>query len=167
MNFLKITGPKYPNIVIFYAVIFLLFSCKDGESEDTPEPIIGSNEVNLESIPGRYRGTWDWDQGTGPITMNVAGSETNEYEIEFFETNSFTPGFNSDFTTPDALGILTMDGNDASISLILRTDSPPCVGSYSGEGTRSSTGTFELEMQVVHDCAQDGDATFTLRKIGN
>ncbi|MEO0813035.1 MAG: hypothetical protein AAFY60_09250 [Myxococcota bacterium] len=128
-------------------------ACGDGGSEPLP-------------VEGRYRGSWQWSLGTGPISLEVDALETESYPVRFYETRDFVPGFNEDGVTPDALGEMTLNGTDAQLTLRLRTDSPPCIGDYGGPGTHDPLeGILRFEIQVVQDCAQDGPATLTFRRI--
>ena len=129
----------------------------------------GGDDVDTESVPGRYVGRWEWFLGTGPISMTVEPSMPPTHPVRFYETSSFRPGFNEDGMTPDALGTLTVQtGAMLQLSLDLRTDNPPCVGLYSGPGAHDSAqGTLRFDITVVHDCADDGTAVLTFTKIAD
>lgn len=147
-------------------VSIVLLSCSD-ESEN-PESDPTTPQVNLAAIEGRYTGSWNWEFGTGFISMIISPlAESNRFSVEFFETIDFRPMFNSDGVTPEARGILTVDGTSAEIQLNLNTDNPLCQGDYNGSGIRSSNGQLELTMDIVHDCAEDAPATWSLLKIAD
>ncbi len=144
-----------------FIILILSLNCCSNENEEQPKQ---GNTVNLKLIPGKYIGNWSWDLGTGPISMEIAKSSSNSFPVKFYETSNLKPMFNSDGITPEAQGTLRIDGVKATISLTFNTDLPPCTGNYKGDGTRTEDGKLELKMDIVHNCAQDGEATWNLTK---
>lgn len=150
---------------ILVAVLFTCFvACSDDENEDPP---MSPEPVNLTIVEGKYRGTWDWEFGAGPISMELRSTGNDLYDVNFYETANFTPGFNTDGVTPDAIGVIEIIDTQATIDMQLRTDNPPCTGDYTGTGTRNDQGVLHLEMSIVHTCATDAPAIFTLTKSAN
>ena len=137
-----------------------LFSCSDEpEEEDMSGP-------NLEVFEGRYRGNWTWEFGTGAISMVIQLQQDNLHRVDFYETANFKPMFNSDGVTPEKVGTIRLDGNTITeLDLTLDTDSPSCNGNTTGMGSWNGMGILILNVDVVHDCAEDAPAKFTLSKI--
>ncbi len=147
--------------VIYGVLMTFLFSCgKEEEVKICPLPI------DLTIVEGKYVGVWNWEFGTGDISIIIRSStEVNSYFVDFFESSNFMPMFNADGVTPEALGRLTVDDGIATIELNLNTDSPECAGNYDGKGNRTKEGVLELTMDIMHDCAQDAQATWRLTKV--
>ena len=144
----------------------LLVACSSESDNPETEPL--DPQVNLQAVEGRYTGSWNWEFGTGFISMIISPlADSNRFSVEFYETIDFRPMFNSDGVTPEARGILTVDGTAAEIELNLDTDNPQCRGDYNGSGVRATNGQLELTMDIVHDCAEDAPATWSLLKIAD
>lgn len=159
----------FQNVVKSILVLFVLFftSCSNDDNDSAQEE--PTNTIDLAAVEGKYVGTWFWTPGDSPISMEItkSGGSENRFSVKFYESSNFKPSFNLDGNTPEATGLLDMDGDKAEIDLKLDTDFPVCKGDYTGNGTKDENGKLTLDMNIVHDCGADGTATFSLRKISD
>ncbi len=147
--------------VVFLVSLMFLLSC----SEQEENPFFGPT-LDLTVVEGKYTGSWNWEFGIGEISMIIEPSSTaGRYFVQFYESSSFKPVFNTDGVSPEAKGILVLEGQNATLELNLNTDAPPCVGDYSGTGTKTDDGILNLSMDIMHNCAEDAPATWSLTKV--
>ncbi|MEQ9300957.1 MAG: hypothetical protein RIF33_20450 [Cyclobacteriaceae bacterium] len=157
--------------VLFFVLILGLFNCSDGDDNDA-EPETQPDEIDFTEFSGKYVGTWSWQSPFGfivdPISLEIAASADNQHAAKFYHTDKFTPKYNSDGVTPEALGTITIsDANQVTIDLDLKTDAPQCNGDFLGSGNRTSDGQLVLNMDIVEDCATELEAVFRLVKVAD
>ena len=125
-------------------------SCSNDDDNEAQE----EEQVDLLSIPGRYRGGFNnITFGTsGSLSMVVSPNNGDSYSVLIFETSNFRPSFNSDGVTPELIGTIDVMDTEASITLDLNTDSPVCNGEYTGTGARDMEGRFTFSITQIETC---------------
>lgn len=156
MNF---KGSKYLLFVII--LLIAVYSCSSDKDDVEVEPL------DLLTVEGKYIGSVTTEFGIGNISLVLSVAGNNRYDVDLYETLIFAPAFNLDGVTPEAVGFIEIDGEEAIIDVILDTDDPPCKGNYTGTGTRSDDGVFTFKMIIDHDCAQNAAGVITVTKTEN
>ena len=142
-----------------------IFSCSSDSDESEEEEI---EQVDLNSIEGRYKGVWTWEIGDGTISMVITSTGVaNRYSVDYFESNNYRPRRRLDGVSPDARGLLNLDGTNVSIDLNHVVDDPPCPGKFTGTGTFNENGELELSMNIDDCFAENEPATWKLEKREN
>ena len=159
---------KFIYVYLFVAALIMsLNACSnsdDGDSTGTTET------VDLSVVSGSYIGSLTSPLVSFSISAKLTKVNDNRYSVKLYETSNFVPAHNADGVTPEVTGFIEMDGNNAVVDLTLLSDTPVCIGTYVGLGTRSAAGVFTLTIDFIEDCAKGsakGTFTYTLRKTAN
>ena len=152
-------------VVLPLILCIAIFSCSSDNDESEEEEI---EQVDLNSIEGRYKGVWTWEIGDGTISMVITSTGVaNRYSVDYFESNNYRPRRRLDGVSPDARGLLNLEGTNVSIDLNHVVDDPPCPGKFTGTGTFNENGELELSMNIDDCFAENEPATWKLEKREN
>lgn len=158
---------------IITAILMVLFfstmipSCS-GDNNDSEDDQGNGNNIDFTEISGEYSGTASNSLGTIPISIRVRPRNiANEYSVEFYSSSNLVSCCNSN-GNPEALGDLTVDGEQLNINLRWNTDTPPCRGDYTGRNGTFDIGAIRIAMDAMLDCSEvDTTDDFLLTKVAN
>ena len=161
----KIKRFKKRSIIFALIIVSATISCSSDDGSDNQE---SEDEIDLRVVSGRYTGVWSWVPGDGSISLIIVPRNgANSYNVQYYESINFIPKNNSDGITPDATGTIEIEGTSATIDLRYSTDSPSCVGDFTGTGTRSENGVFDFSMNIDDCNVSDEPATWKFTKREN